>query len=90
VSPTSTNIGCCAHRARDVHVHVFPLGSDEITRYLAFRDWLRANDADRALYADTKRTPAQRERPTMEHHADAKTAAVEAIIARALAAGKPA
>ncbi|MDQ1379631.1 MAG: hypothetical protein QOJ71_350 [Actinomycetota bacterium] len=76
--------------AHDVHVHVFTLGSDEITRYLAFRDRLRADDADRTMYAETKRTLAQRDWPSMQHYADAKTAVVEAVIARALGARKPA
>ncbi|MDQ1478710.1 MAG: hypothetical protein QOE62_3939, partial [Actinomycetota bacterium] len=75
---------------QDVHLHVFTLGSDEITRCLAFRDWLRVNDADRELYAETKRTLAQRDWPSMQHYADAKTTVVEAIIARALGVRKPA
>ena len=70
--------------AHDVHVHVFTLGSSEIDRYLAFRDWLRANDADRDLYASTKRSLAQQDWPTMQHYADAKTDIVEAILARAM------
>jgi GrpB-like predicted nucleotidyltransferase (UPF0157 family) len=65
---------------------VFSLGSEEVTRYLAFRDWLRADDADRALYAETKRTLAQLDWPSMQHYADAKTTVVEAVIARARAA----
>ena len=69
--------------ARDVHVHVFTLGSPEIDRHLAFRDWLRANDADRELYAATKRSLSQRDWPTMQHYADAKTDVVHAILARA-------
>jgi GrpB-like predicted nucleotidyltransferase (UPF0157 family) len=76
--------------AHDVHVHVFTLGSDEITRYLAFRDRLRADDADRTMYAEAKRTLAQRDWPSMQHYADAKTAVVEAVIARALGIRKPA
>ena len=71
--------------ARDVHVHVFSDGSPEITRYLTFRDRLRANDADRALYASTKWALSQQQWPTMQHYADAKTDVVEAIIRRAAA-----
>ena len=69
--------------ARDVHLHVFTLGSSEIDRVVAFRDWLRANGADRELYASTKRSLAQQDWPTMQHYADAKTDIVEAILARA-------
>jgi len=70
--------------ARDVHVHVFTIGSSEIDRHLAFRNRLRANDADRELYASTKRSLAQRDWPTMQHYADAKTDVVESILARAV------
>jgi GrpB-like predicted nucleotidyltransferase (UPF0157 family) len=69
--------------AHDVHLHVFTLGSSEIDRLVAFRDWLRANDADRELYASTKRSLAHQDWPTMQHYADAKSDIVEAILARA-------
>ena len=72
--------------AHDVHVHVFTIGSSEIDRHLAFRNWLRANDADRDLYASTKQSLAQRDWPTMQHYADAKTDVVERILARAMRA----
>jgi GrpB-like predicted nucleotidyltransferase (UPF0157 family) len=70
--------------ARDVHVHVFTVGSPEIHRHLAFRDWLREDEDDRALYARTKRGLAQRDWPTMQHYADAKNEVIEAIMVRAL------
>jgi GrpB-like predicted nucleotidyltransferase (UPF0157 family) len=69
--------------ARDVHVHVFTVGSPEIDRHLAFRDWLRTNKGDRELYASTKRELAERDWPTMQHYAEAKTDVVEAILVRA-------
>jgi GrpB-like predicted nucleotidyltransferase (UPF0157 family) len=69
--------------ARDVHVHVFTLGSSEIARLLTFRDWLRHDHADRELYASTKRALARQDWPTMQHYADAKSEVVEAIVARA-------
>jgi len=68
--------------AHDVHVHVFTLGSSEIDRHLAFRDRLRSDDADRELYASTKRALAEQDWPTMQHYADAKTDVVDAILAR--------
>ena len=55
---------------------------------LTFRDWLRANDADRALYERTKRELAQRDWTYVQHYADAKTEVVEAILARATS-GRP-
>jgi GrpB-like predicted nucleotidyltransferase (UPF0157 family) len=73
--------------SHDVHVHIFTKGSGEIDRYLVFRDWLRHHEADRELYASTKRELAERDWPTMQHYADAKTDVVEAIIRRSL--GEP-
>jgi GrpB-like predicted nucleotidyltransferase (UPF0157 family)/ribosomal protein S18 acetylase RimI-like enzyme len=69
--------------ARDLHLHVFAADSPEVARYLLLRDRLRRDDADRALYAATKRRLAARHWPTMQHYAEAKSAVIEAIIARA-------
>ncbi len=71
----------------DVHVHVLTEGSEEITRYLVFRDWLRQNAADRELYASTKRQLANQDWPTMQDYADAKTDVVNTIIGHAM--GRP-
>ena len=69
--------------ARDLHLHVFGTGSPEVDRHLLFRDRLRHDEADRDLYAATKRGLAARQWPTMQHYAEAKGAVIEAIIARA-------
>ena len=69
--------------AKDVHVHVYSPDAPEIARNLLFRDRLRTDAADRELYAATKRRLASRDWPTMQHYAEAKTAVVEAILARA-------
>ena len=53
---------------------------------LLFRDWLRDND-DRLLYEHAKRELARQEWTYMQNYADAKTAVVEEIIARAQRAG---
>lgn len=71
----------------DINLHVHPPHSPEIRRNLLFRDWLRDNDADRALYERTKRELATREWTYLQHYADAKTEVVEAILNRASAAG---
>ncbi len=68
-----------------VHVHVLAEGSEEAERMLLFRDRLRSNDADRALYEGTKRRLAQRNWEQVQDYADAKSEVVEAIIARARA-----
>jgi GrpB-like predicted nucleotidyltransferase (UPF0157 family) len=67
----------------DVNVHVFSPDSTEIGRLLGFRDHLRANEADRELYARTKRDLARRDWKYMQNYADAKTEVVEEIVARA-------
>jgi GrpB-like predicted nucleotidyltransferase (UPF0157 family) len=69
----------------DINLHVFSEGCIEIERMLRFRDWLRANASDRELYASAKRELAPRDWKYMQNYADAKTAVVEAISARALA-----
>lgn len=70
---------------RDVHVHICGSGSQWERRHLLFRDWLRASAADRELYAETKRDLAQRDWPTVDHYADAKTAVIADIMGRAQA-----
>lgn len=67
----------------NVNLHVFSPGSPEIDRMLGFRDHLRANPGDRALYERTKRELVQRDWKYVQNYADAKTEVVEAIIARA-------
>lgn len=71
--------------AFDVHVHVCALGSEWERRHLLFRDWLRHDAADRALYERTKRALAGREYADLNDYADAKTDVIEAIMRRARA-----
>jgi GrpB-like predicted nucleotidyltransferase (UPF0157 family) len=66
-----------------LNLHVFSRGCSEIERMLRFRDHLRRNEADRRLYEDTKRTLARRTWKVTQDYADAKTAVVEEILARA-------
>lgn len=70
----------------DINLHVFSRGCPEIDRMLQFRDWLRENAPDRELYARTKRELARRAWKYTQDYAEAKTAVVEEIFARALAA----
>lgn len=72
-----------------VNLHVFPDTCDEVARMVAFRDWLRASAADRALYAQVKRELAARDWDVVQDYADAKTEVVTAIMQRALAAAQP-
>jgi GrpB-like predicted nucleotidyltransferase (UPF0157 family) len=67
----------------DVNLHVFSGGCPEIERMLAFRDRLRAEPAERDRYATVKRELAARHWRHVQNYADAKTAVVDEIMARA-------
>ncbi|GAA3864046.1 GrpB family protein [Streptomyces sedi] len=67
-----------------VNLHVLSAGSPEVQRVLAFRDRLRSYDAERDLYAATKRGLAERDWKYVQNYADAKSEVIEAILARAL------
>jgi len=73
----------------NINLHVFSKSCPEVRRMLAFRDWLRENGADRELYASAKRALAQRDWKYVQNYADAKTAVVEEIIARANTRQRP-
>jgi len=67
----------------NVNLHVFSEGCNEIDRMVGFRDWLRTHDDDRELYERTKRELVTREWEYVQNYADAKSAVVEEIAARA-------
>jgi GrpB-like predicted nucleotidyltransferase (UPF0157 family) len=67
----------------EMHLHVFSAGCPEIERMLMFRDQLRNHAGDRELYARTKLALAKKEWRYGQNYADAKTAVVEEIMARA-------
>jgi GrpB-like predicted nucleotidyltransferase (UPF0157 family) len=68
----------------NVNLHVFTAGCEEVEAMLRFRDHLRANTADRELYAATKRELAARDWKYVQQYADAKTEVVGDILGRAL------
>jgi GrpB-like predicted nucleotidyltransferase (UPF0157 family) len=70
---------------QDVNLHVFSAGCSETERMVRFRDWLRANAADRELYVRAKRELAARDWKYLQQYADAKTDVVEQIMTRAMA-----
>jgi GrpB-like predicted nucleotidyltransferase (UPF0157 family) len=72
-----------------VNMHVFAPGSEEARRLVLFRDHLRAQPDDVALYERTKRQLAARTWAVTQDYADAKSGVVEEIIARASAAEPP-
>ena len=71
----------------DINLHVFSSGCPEIDRMLHFRDWLRSNASDRRLYERTKLELARLDWKYTQNYADAKTAVVEEILARARGVG---
>ena len=68
----------------NVNVHTFSEGCEEVDRMVGFRDWLRTHDDDRDLYLAAKRKLAKREWKYVQNYADAKSAVVREILARAL------
>lgn len=66
-----------------VNLHVFGAGCPELDRCRLFRDWLRADAADRRLYADIKLQLAARDWLSVQDYAEAKSDIVAAIMARA-------
>lgn len=71
----TTNLG--------VHVHCCTTGSDWERRHLLFRDWLRYDRADRVAYGELKNVLAQQDWPDMNAYAEAKSALIKEITARA-------
>ena len=72
-----------ARHEPSVQIHVFSDGCPEIERMLVFRNRLRGNTAERDLYERTKRRLARRTWRYVQNYADAKTAVIDDIIARA-------
>jgi GrpB-like predicted nucleotidyltransferase (UPF0157 family) len=69
-----------------VTVHTFSRGCEEVDRMLLFRDRLRTDPADRALYEAAKRELASRNWRFVQQYADAKSDVVRTILLRAEAA----
>lgn len=67
----------------DINLHTFSAGCPEVDRMLAFRDWLRVSPADCQLYGRTKLDLAQKQWTFAQNYADAKSAVVDDIMARA-------
>ena len=68
----------------NVNLHTFSRGCDEADKMLVFRDHLRTNGDDRRNYEDAKRELAARKWKYVQHYADAKSAVVAEIMARAM------
>jgi len=66
-----------------VNLHVFGQDCAEVRRMLVFRDHLRRDEVDRALYERTKRDLASRRWSRVQDYADAKSDVVADIMVRA-------
>jgi GrpB-like predicted nucleotidyltransferase (UPF0157 family) len=66
-----------------VHVHCCTTDSDWERRHLLFRDWLRYDQADRVAYGELKNELAQQDWTDMTAYAEAKSALIREITARA-------
>ncbi len=69
---------------RDVHVHAWRDSDPEISRYLRFRDRLRASIEDQEAYQRLKRDLATCQWDDMNQYADAKSQLIEQILSRAV------
>ncbi|HEY6398127.1 MAG TPA: GrpB family protein [Solirubrobacteraceae bacterium] len=68
---------------RDAHLHVWGDSDPEVSRYLRFRDRLRASVKDRRAYEQLKRDLSAREWQDTNQYADAKSVLIEQILMRA-------
>ncbi len=66
------------------NIHVFSAGCAETERMVTFRNWLRANEADRTLYEREKLRLAGKVWQHVQDYANAKTAVINEIMERAL------
>ncbi len=78
---------CLKGPGANINLHVFSTGNVVVERNTIFRDWLRSHDADRDLYARTKRDLATKEWKYIQNYADAKTEVIDEIVERARSAG---
>jgi putative glutamine amidotransferase len=69
---------------RAFHVHVCGTGSEWELRHLVFRDWLRSHQEDAAAYEQLKRNLTEEHPRDTYSYADAKTAFIREIEARAI------
>jgi GrpB-like predicted nucleotidyltransferase (UPF0157 family) len=66
-----------------VNLHTFSAACSETDRMVLLRNRLRSHAADRELYATAKRELAARDWKYVQQYADAKTAVIHEILARA-------
>lgn len=70
--------------ARLVHCHIYAADNPEVTRHVAFRDYLRSHPAAMQAYADLKRDLAQRHPDDIVAYMDGKDGLIKQVEAEAL------
>jgi GrpB-like predicted nucleotidyltransferase (UPF0157 family) len=65
--------------SRTHHVHVFIAGSAQITRHLAFRDYMRVHPEEAQRYSDLKQQLAKQYPDNIEGYMDGKDEFIKAI-----------
>ena len=64
---------------RTHHVHIFEAGSAQVTRHLAFRDYMLAHPEDAQKYSELKRRLAKEHSTDIEKYMDGKDEFIQAI-----------
>ncbi|MEM9220013.1 MAG: GrpB family protein [Cyanobacteria bacterium P01_F01_bin.150] len=68
---------------RIYHVHVFEVGSEQIERHLAFRDYMRAHPDDAQAYSELKQQLAKAHPMDIDAYCDGKDGFIQAMDAKA-------
>lgn len=64
---------------RTYHVHIFEMGSEQVSRHLAFRDYMIAHPTDAQRYSELKRRLAQKHPTDIEAYMGGKDGFIKAI-----------
>jgi GrpB-like predicted nucleotidyltransferase (UPF0157 family) len=64
---------------RLTHVHIFPTGSDNVIRHIAFRDYLRNHSQEAAEYSKIKQELAEKHPMDIEAYIDGKDSFVKEL-----------
>ncbi len=69
---------------RTHNLHIFEAGNTEITRHLAFRDYMIAHPADAQQYSELKKELAEKHKGDIDGYCDGKDAFVKAMERKAI------
>ena len=64
---------------RTHHTHIFTLGSDQVKRHLAFRDYMTAHPEDAQSYSELKRSLAKKYPTDVDSYMDGKDSFIREI-----------